>query len=150
MENIKKSENLLISESEYLDNSLNNIIVASKPSNKIISNEILEEKPIDKDLLLKYKKINEEAKAKSKWGDMDELVLENMINQFTAYSDDNGIEWDKFDYSGDYDEEYYRKKFPLFDDNTIAILVKCSKSKVEDHRIPSMKKIEGEHIVEFN
>ena len=55
MENIKKSENLLISESEYLDNSLNNIVVASKPTNKIISNEILEEKPIDKDLLLKYK-----------------------------------------------------------------------------------------------
>ena len=78
------------------------------------------------------------------------MVIENMISQFTAYSDDEGLEWEKFDYSGDFDESYYRKKFPLFDDATIDILVKCSKSKVEDHRLPNLKKVTGPHLVEFD
>jgi len=148
MENIKKNSDFY--NSEDLGNSLSECAITKQPSNKIIENVILEENTIDADLLLKYKKANEEAREKSKWGDMDEMVIENMISQFTAYSDDEGLEWEKFDYSGDFDESYYRKKFPLFDDATIDILVKCSKSKVEDHRLPNLKKVTGPHLVEFD
>ena len=148
MENKKKNSDFY--NSEDLGNSLNECAITKQPTNKIIENVILEENTIDADLLLKYKKANEEAREKSEWGNIDEMVIENMVQQFTAYSDDKGLEWDKFDYSGDYDEAYYRKKFPLFDDATIDILVKCSKSKVEDNRVPTLKKVEGPHLVEFD
>lgn len=148
MENIKKNSDFY--NSEDLGNSLNECAITKQPTNKIIENVILEENTIDADLLLKYKKANEEAKEKSEWGNIDEMVIENMVQQFTAYSDDKGLEWDKFDYSGDYDEGYYKNKFPLFDDATIDILVKCSKSKVEDNRVPTLKKVEGPHLVEFD
>ena len=148
MENIKKNSDFY--NSEDLGNSLNECAITKQPTNKIIENVILEENTIDADLLLKYKKANEEAREKSEWGNIDEMVIENMVQQFTAYSDDKGLEWDKFDYSGDYDEAYYKKKFPLFDDATIDILVKCSKSKVEDNRVPTLKKVEGNFLVEFD
>ena len=148
MENIKKNSDFY--NSEDLGNSLSECAITKQPTNKIIENVILEENTISADLLLKYKKANEEARQKSEWGNIDEMVIENMVQQFTAYSDDKGLEWDKFDYSGDYDEAYYRKKFPLFDDATIDILVKCSKSKVEDNRVPTLKKVEGNFLVEFD
>ena len=148
MENIKKNSDFY--NSEDLGNSLSECAITKQPTNKIIENVILEENTIDADLLLKYKKANEEAKEKSEWGNIDEMVIENMVQQFTAYSDDKGLEWEKFDYTGDYDEGYYKKKFPLFDDATIDILVKCSKSKVEDNRVPTLKKVEGPHLVEFD
>jgi hypothetical protein len=148
MDNIKKNTDFY--NSEDLGDSLNELSLTKKPTNKIIENVILEENTIDADLLLKYKKANEEAREKSEWGNIDEMVIENMVQQFTAFSDDNGLEWEKFDYSGDYNEKYYKDKFPLFDDDTIDILVKCSKTKAEDNRIPTMKKVEGNFLVEFD
>lgn len=148
MENIKKNSDFY--NSEDLGNSLSECAITKQPTNKIIENVILEENIIDTDLLLKYKKANEEAREKSKWGNIDEMIIENMVQQFTAFSDDEGLQWEKFDYSGDYDAEFYRRKFPLFDDATIDILVKCSKTKVEDHRLPNLKKVTGPHLVEFD
>lgn len=122
-----------------------------KVENVIIENDVfeIENKNLDKNLLLKSIRENEEAREKAEWVDMDNMIIENLVNQFTTYSDDNDIEWNKFDYNT-YDYEYYKNKFPLFDDNVIDILVKCSKKKAEDNRIKPLEKKEGNFIVEFD
>ena len=116
----------------------------AKVENVIIENDVfeIENKNIDKNLLLKSIRENEEAREKAEWVEMDNMIIENLVNQFTSYSDDNEIEWDKFDYNT-YDYDY-------FDDNIINILVKCSKKKAEDNRIKPLEKKEGNFIVEFD
>ena len=141
MENIKNLRDLSINIPKNLE----------KVDNVIIENDVfeIENKNLDKNLLLKSIRENEEAREKAEWVDMDNMIIENLVNQFTTYSDDNDIEWNKFDYNT-YDHEYYKNKFPLFDDNIINILVKCSKKKAEDNRIKPLEKKEGNFIVEFD
>ena len=63
MENIKKNSDFY--NSEDLGNSLSECAITKQPTNKIIENVILEENTISADLLLKYKKANED-KVKAK------------------------------------------------------------------------------------
>ena len=53
MDNIKKNTDFY--NSEDLGDSLNELSLTKKPTNKIIENVILEENTINADLLLKYK-----------------------------------------------------------------------------------------------
>ena len=131
--NFEKVENVIL-ENEYIDNNNNNDD---------------EENRLNLERLLEYKKINDEARDNAKWT-FDEVVVENLVNQFVTYSDDNNIDWKRFDYSGDFDYDYYKKRFPQFDDEVINILVKCSKKKVEDNRIKHLEKKEGNFVVDFN
>ena len=72
-----------------------------KVENVIIENDVfeIENKNLDKNLLLKSIRENEEAREKAEWVEMDNMIIENLVNQFTTYSDDNDIEWNKFDYN---------------------------------------------------
>lgn len=141
MDNIKKNlDNLIIDVPKNLDN-LENVIL----ENDDIETE---NKNIDKNLLLKQIRENEEAREKAEWFDIDTFMIDNLVSQFTRYSDENDIEWEKFDYNT-YDYDYYKKKFPLFDDDVIDILVKCSKKKAGDNRVKPLEKKEGNFIVEF-
>ena len=78
--------------------------------------------------------------------DFKESDLESFVENFSHYADDNNIEYEKFDY-GEYTEDYYREKFPGFDDWVHKILADCSKKKLEDHRKKQLltKKLNGKY-----
>ena len=66
--------------------------------------------------------------------DFDEASLSKFIDNFTNYADESdNIDFEKFDYNI-YDEQYYSKKFPGFDDWVHKILAECSRKKMKDHR----------------
>ena len=70
----------------------------------------------------------EDASSKAEWVTMDENAVNKFMDNFIEYSDDNNIEWDRFNYEV-FDYDYYKNKFPKFDDDVIDILVKCSEKK---------------------
>ena len=65
--------------------------------------------------------------------DFKDSDLEEFVENFSNYADDNNIDFEKFEY-GEYTEDFYRQKFPGFDDWVHKILADCSKKKLEDHR----------------
>ena len=70
--------------------------------------------------------------------DFKESDLETFVENFSNYADDNDIDFEKFDYN-EYNEEYYRQKFPGFEDWVHKILADCSKKKLEDHHRKKQK-----------
>jgi len=70
--------------------------------------------------------------------DFKEEDLQEFIENFSHYADDNNIDYEKFDFN-EYTEDYYAKKFPGFEPWVHKILAECSKKKIEDHR----KKVNG-------
>jgi len=80
----------------------------------------------------------EDASSKAEWVTMDEGEVNKFMDNFIEYSDDNNIEWDRFNYEV-FDYDYYKNKFPKFDDDVIDILVKCSEKKIYNDK-PNQKK----------
>jgi hypothetical protein len=76
------------------------------------------------------------------------------MNNFIEYSDDNNIEWEKFNYGDIFDYNYYKSRFPKFDDEIIEILVKCSEKKIyndlKDEKPLKKEYTEEDFIVRFN
>ena len=102
----------------------------------------------------KVKQLIEDASSKAEWVTMGEDEINNFMNNFIEYSDDNDIEWDRFNYEV-FDYNYYKSKFPKFDDEVIDILVKCSEKKIyNDNKTeePVVKKplVEKDFIVSFD
>jgi vacuolar-type H+-ATPase subunit I/STV1 len=106
-----------MSEIINLDNSFNNLDITKDEKNNDNENE------------KKIKEIIKEASEKVEWVTMDEDDINNFMDNFIEYSDDNGIEWEKFNYEV-FDYNYYKSRFPKFDDEIIEILVKCSEKKI--------------------
>tara|TARA_R100000329_G_scaffold9466_1_gene10761 strand:+ start:16582 stop:16953 length:372 start_codon:yes stop_codon:yes gene_type:complete len=65
--------------------------------------------------------------------DFKDSDLEEFVENFSNYADDNNIDFEKFEY-GEYTEDFYRQKFPGFEPWVHKILADCSKKKLEDHR----------------
>lgn len=131
-----------MSEIINLDNSFNNLDITKDEKNNDNENE------------KKLKEIIKEASEKVEWVTMDEDDINNFMDNFIEYSDDNGIEWEKFNYEV-FDYNYYKSRFPKFDDEIIEILVKCSEKKIyndlKDEK-PSIKReyTEEDFIVRFD
>jgi hypothetical protein len=70
-------------------------------------------------------------REKVQFVNMTDDDVENLMDKFIEYSDEGNIEWDRFNYEI-FDYNYYKKRFPKFDDDIIDILVKCSKTKMYD------------------
>ena len=79
--------------------------------------------------MTKIDETNRECRDNSPWIPVNDM--ENFLENFVTYSDENNVEWEKFSYEV-YDESYYREKFPNFDEAVIQILAKCSKKKYYD------------------
>ena len=79
--------------------------------------------------LMKIDEENQKCRENSPWIPVNDM--ENFMENFVSYSDENNVEWEKFSYEV-YDEEYYREKFPNFDEAVIQILAKCSQKKYHD------------------
>lgn len=78
--------------------------------------------------------VNKLAKYESQkveFVNMTEDDVNELLEKFIVYSDDGGIEWDRFNYEI-FDYSFYKTRFPKFDDDIIDILVKCSKTKLYD------------------
>ena len=123
-----------MSEIINLDNSFNNLDITKDEKNNDIENE------------KKIKEIIKEASEKVEWVTMDEDDINNFMDNFIEYSDDNGIEWEKFNYEV-FDYNYYKSRFPKFDDEIIEILVKCSEKKIYND-IQEMKPKKREYTEE--
>lgn len=123
-----------MSEIINLDNSFNNLDITKDEKNNDIENE------------KKLKEIIKEASEKVEWVTMDEDDINNFMDNFIEYSDDNGIEWEKFNYEV-FDYNYYKSRFPKFDDEIIEILVKCSEKKIYND-IQEMKPKKREYTEE--
>jgi hypothetical protein len=123
-----------MSEIINLDNSFNNLDITKDGKNNDIENE------------KKLKEIIKEASEKVEWVTMDEDDINNFMDNFIEYSDDNGIEWEKFNYEV-FDYNYYKSRFPKFDDEIIEILVKCSEKKIYND-IQEMKPKKREYTEE--
>ena len=120
-----------MSEIINLDNSFNNLDITKDGKNNDIENE------------KKLKEIIKEASEKVEWVTMDEDDINNFMDNFIEYSDDNGIEWEKFNYEV-FDYNYYKSRFPKFDDE---IIVKCSEKKIYND-IQEMKPKKREYTEE--
>ena len=79
--------------------------------------------------MMKNDEENQRCKEMATWIPVNDM--ENFLENFVTYSDENNVEWEKFSYEI-YDENYYREKFPNFDESVIQILAKCSLSKYHD------------------
>lgn len=77
----------------------------------------------------KLRKLCEQASSKAEWVTMSEDQINDFMFNFIEFSDENNVEWDKFTYEV-FDYDYYKEKFPKFDDSIIDILVKCSEKKI--------------------
>jgi hypothetical protein len=143
-----------MSEIINLDKSFNNLDVSISDDNMNI--EIYKKKNDNKDYEndLKLKEIIKEQSEKAEWVTMDEDDINNFMNNFIEYSDDNGIEWEKFNYGDLFDYNYYKSRFPKFDDEIIEILVKCSEKKIyndiSEIKAPKREYTEEDFIVRFN
>ena len=131
-----------MSEIINLDNSFNNLDITKDEKNNDNENE------------KKIKEIIKEQSEKAEWVTMDEDDINNFMNNFIEYSDDNNIEWEKFNYGDIFDYNYYKSRFPKFDDEIIEILVKCSEKKIyndlKDEKPPKKEYTEEDFIVRFN
>jgi hypothetical protein len=143
-----------MSEIINLDKSFNNLDVSISDDNMNI--EIYKKKNDNKDYEndLKLKEIIKEQSEKAEWVTMDEDDINNFMNNFIEYSDDNNIEWEKFNYGDIFDYNYYKSRFPKFDDEIIEILVKCSEKKIyndlKDEKPLKKEYTEEDFIVRFN
>ena len=79
--------------------------------------------------MMKNDEENQRCREMATWIPVSDM--ENFLENFVTYSDENNVEWEKFSYEI-YDENYYREKFPNFDESVIQILAKCSLSKYHD------------------
>lgn len=66
----------------------------------------------------------------TEWSEEDAIQF---AEQFIHYADDTDIDFDKIDFTG-FDEEYFKSKYPKFDDIVYEKLAEYSKKKLEDHR----------------
>jgi len=95
---------------------------------------------------------NLEAKENALWIDFNDKHLEQFVENFTSYADENDIDFNKFDYET-HGADYYAEKFPNFDPEVHEILAECSKKKVEDFRDTNnntITKEKGEFVVKFD
>ena len=76
------------------------------------------------------KKHNFAMKEKSAWQELDTEAMNGIIQKINR--EDDEIDWDKFTYNNAYDYNYYKKKFPKFDDEVIEILVRTSGKTLHD------------------
>ena len=94
-------------------------------------NSIISTEEISK---INQSQINRLAKyeaQKVEFVNMTENDVNDLLEKFITYSDYGNIEWDRFNYEI-FDYNYYKKRFPKFDDDIIEILVKCSTKKIYD------------------
>ena len=74
---------------------------------------------------------NDDMREKAIWHDLDDTEMNNVINKINTQSGDD-IDWSKLTYNNAFDFDYYKKKFPRFDDEIIEILVKTSGKSLHD------------------
>ncbi len=95
----------------------NNLIISGEDFSKINQAQI--------NKLAKYES------NKAEFVNMTEDDVNNLLDKFITFSDNDNIEWDRFNYEI-FDYSFYKKRFPKFDDAIIDILVKCSNKKLYD------------------
>ena len=71
----------------------------------------------------------------SGWIQTDDSALIDLFSDIiTLKQAEVGIEFEKFDYKEHYNGDYYRHKFPHFDDEWYALMEKATVQKFEDLR----------------
>lgn len=127
-----------MSEIKNLDNCFNNLDITKDEKN----NDTEE-----------IKKIIKEASDKVEWVTMEEDEINDFMENFIEFSDENNIEWEKFNYEV-FGYSYYKSRFPKFSDDIIDILVKCSEKKIyndiKDEKPPKREYTEEDFIVRFD
>ena len=79
--------------------------------------------------MIDYDIENKKAKNKAKWCEVSDEFLNNIISSMKGEAKDN-LNQNKLDFSGS-NKDYYKKKFPKFDDETINILCAIDKKNQE-------------------
>ena len=94
-----------------------------------------------------------DVKEEGNWVEFNDNNLQEFVDNFTHYADDNNIDFDKFDFS-EYPATYYAEKFPGFDPEIHEILAECSKKRIEDFRKAEkdkfIQKEKGDFVVKFD
>lgn len=131
-----------MSEIINLDNSFDNLHIQNSVKNKTSDSSFFKEKELLKlkefEHDEKVNKLIEEASAQAEWVTMSEDEINDFMEHFIEYSDDNNIEWDRFNYEV-FGYDYYKSRFPKFDDDIIEILIKCSEKKIYNDVKPQNK-----------
>ena len=71
----------------------------------------------------------------SGWIQTDDSALIDLFSDIvTLKQAEIGIEFEKFDYKEHYNADYYRHKFPHFDDNFYDLMEKATSKKFDDLR----------------
>ena len=94
-----------------------------------LKNDILDISKNDQVNMIDYDIENEKARDKAKWCEVSDEFLNNIIQNLKGDYKDN-LNQDKLDFSGS-NKDYYKKKFPKFDDETINILCAIDKKNQE-------------------
>jgi hypothetical protein len=132
-----------MSEIKNLDNCFNNLDITKDEKN----NDTEKEKNNE------INKIIKEASDKAEWVTMEEHEINDFMENFIEFSDENNIEWEKFNYEV-FGYSYYKSRFPKFSDDVIDILVKCSEKKIyndiKDEKPPKREYTEEDFIVRFD
>jgi hypothetical protein len=132
-----------MSEIKNLDNCFNNLDISKDEKN----NDTEKEKNNE------INKIIKEASDKAEWVTMEEHEINDFMENFIEFSDENNIEWEKFNYEV-FGYSYYKSRFPKFSDDVIDILVKCSEKKIyndiKDEKPPKREYTEEDFIVRFD
>jgi hypothetical protein len=68
--------------------------------------------------------LNKTMKEQAVWNDLDDNNFNTILDKINSKNDN--IDWSKLTYNNAFDFDYYKKKFPRFDDDIIEILVKTS------------------------
>ena len=132
-----------MSEIINLDNSFDNLHIQNSVENKTSEHDE------------KLNKLIKDASSKAEWVTMDEQQINDFMENFIEYSDDNNIEWERFNYEV-FDYDFYKSRFPKFDDEIIEILIKCSEKKIyndvktENKVEPRKPLTEEDFIVKFD
>ena len=99
-----------------------------------IENNILDISKNDQVEIINYEIENEKARDKAKWCDVSDDFLKKLFIKFCnttmkgEYKDN--LDKEKLDFSGS-NRDYYKKKFPKFDNNIINILCEIDKKNQE-------------------
>ena len=132
-----------MSEIKNLDNCFNNLDITKDEKN----NDTEEKKNNE------INKIIKKASDKAEWVTMEEQEINDFMENFIEFSDENNIEWEKFNYEV-FGYSYYKSRFPKFSDDIIDILVKCSEKKIyndiKDEKPPKREYTEEDFIVRFD
>ena len=74
--------------------------------------------------------LNKKMKEQAVWNDLDDNNFNMILDKINSKNDN--IDWSKLTYNNAFDFDYYKKKFPRFDDDIIEILVKTSNKSLHD------------------